>query len=116
MIVYASLVYQNTGRWPALAYYILGEGLLLGDSSAFCSPARIVDNRSGVSVSTLWQRLVDAFEWRYAQLTDGIVDASCTQNDDGEGIARPDDVFLPVYEKARYSSYRNLLGWEGNFS
>ncbi|MBO8092634.1 MAG: PD-(D/E)XK nuclease family protein [Prosthecochloris sp.] len=116
LIVYASLVYQNTGRWPALAYYILGEGLLLGDSSAFCSPARIVDNRSGVSVSTLWQRLVDAFEWRYAQLTDGIVDASCTQNDDGEGIARPDDVFLPVYEKARYSSYRNLLGWEGNFS
>jgi len=101
LLVYASLVFQEMGRWPDLSYYILSKAELLVSPH---SPARATPEE-------LWERLIMTCEHRLSSLAEGEL-FSALNSDGGEcdgGL--PGDALLPMPRENRFNPFRYLHGW-----
>ncbi|TNJ36966.1 PD-(D/E)XK nuclease family protein [Prosthecochloris vibrioformis] len=101
LLVYASLVFQEKGRWPDLAYYILSKGEMLVPHAPAAS----------ASPEKLWERLQMTYEYRVSRLAAGEL-CSALNSDAGECDGDlPEQALLPLPRESRFNPYRYLHGW-----
>lgn len=111
LALYAELVRQKHSNWPALAYFILDQALFLAPATDPFAGAKAVAAKTGESTPQVWQRFVETWHWRHAQLQAGQVEVV-------HGAAPPDEASTPppgalILEMLdeQYNDYRTLAGW-----
>jgi hypothetical protein len=110
LIIYAGLVRQQTGKWPAIAYYMLGRAQLIAQREDLFEGASVVRNSSGQSTAELWDRFLVSFAWRLDQLRQGSIEVAPETAD--ELMPVPEEGLKPVLLNKEYNPYRTLEGWE----
>ncbi|MCG8430249.1 MAG: PD-(D/E)XK nuclease family protein, partial [Candidatus Omnitrophica bacterium] len=114
LLAYASMVHEKTGQWPSLAYFIVKNARLLVAPSAATLPGEVVRHEDDESPGSLWQRVINSFDWRMAQLQAGFFSVADT-GDTGNPMLIPPVEGLPLAPGDNpYNPYRFLEGWEGN--
>ena len=110
LLVYAWLVYQKTGRWPALAYFIASRAELLTDTAGFFVAGNAVRTENDESAELLWERVLASFTWRMEQIEAGRLAVSCDREAGDEDVSPP-EALKPLFASAMYNPYRFLVGW-----
>jgi len=112
LAIYGELLRQKTGVWPKLAYFIISSGELIATDRTFFPDCRVVWKKSEVAdegAPQLWQRFIETWKWRRAQMDEGIVEVVLEMPEESdnpeEGLA------LEVLNQA-YNNYLTLAGWE----
>lgn len=109
LAIYGRLVQALSGRWPAVAYYILRrQQLATRDVEVFDGQP---DAATYGDTSQLWQKVVDCYRWRNAQFEAGqfelVRDGLPPEPDDP--VAPDGLAILPL--NLDYNSFRFLDGW-----
>ena len=111
LAIYAELLRQQAGSWPAVAYYILDRAELFAPDERIFPDAKTVASESGENTAQLWQRFLATWQWRVAQVKAGqfeIVMDGIAATDES---APPDDAMEMEVLNAAYNDYRSLAGW-----
>lgn len=109
LAVYGKLVEMETGRWPAVAYYILrSRDLLTRDDELFAGQRE--STTAGITAE-LWEKVVDAWRWRRAQLDAGAIEVVRDDVEADESVEGPPLKLAiePLWQD--YNRYRFLDGW-----
>jgi hypothetical protein len=114
LAIYASLVEQNVGQAPVeLAFFIFDSRGLLATSNSVFPNARVCTPPSDFTVPQLLKKAGKSWEWRQAQLADGVLELVDTRLGDLEEFQGPEGT-LPVRETGPWNAELvALLGWEG---
>jgi ATP-dependent helicase/nuclease subunit B len=111
LAVYAQLLNQNIGGWPALGYFIVSKARLLVLDSDYFPNATIEQPENGESVLELWQRAEETWKWRRAQLDKGIIEVPVTGTEPDEASS-PGEHGLAMPETFdQYDDFTVLTGW-----
>jgi hypothetical protein len=112
LAVYASLCRQQTGRWPALAYYIINEARMVVMNNDYFPGAEQVIPGNEENVAQFWQRAESTWQWRRAQLDRGLIEVPVNQTEPTEE-SMPGDDGLPMPETYDiFQDFGVLTGWE----
>jgi hypothetical protein len=111
LIVYAALVRQRTGLWPATAYYILSRAQLLAERSGDFEGCRGVRGGSDETVEALWERFLVTFRWRMGQLGSGRIEVAPETQDPYRDAAWPSGGLRTLRPGRNRDPYRTLEGW-----
>lgn len=113
LAIYASLVEQNVGQAPVeLAFFIFDSRGLLATSNSVFPNARVCTPPSDFTVPQLLKKAGKSWEWRQAQLADGVLELVDTRLGDLEEFQGPEGT-LPVRETGPWNAELvALLGWE----
>jgi len=111
LAVYSELLRQNTGRWPALAYFLFSQGKLLTRDELWFPGTHPVSDRTGENTAQLWQRFLVTWKWRQAQFAEGRFEV--VLDDGGEADSMPPDDGLAIEVlNIDYNECQHLAGWE----
>ena len=112
LAVYASLCKQRTQRWPVLAYYIINDARMVVLDSDYFPDAEQVLPDNGENVPQFWQRAESTWQWRRAQLDNGLIEVPVEETAPTEESV-PGDDGLPMPETYdSFHDYGVLTGWE----
>jgi hypothetical protein len=112
LAIYGKLREQATGRWPAVAYYILHGGEMLTTAPGlFPGVSEVVTPEGGTA--QLWQRIAAMHAWRKAQIDKGAIELVFEGIEPTEESAAPEDALLVKPPDHQYDPYVHLAGWEG---
>ena len=112
LAIYAELLRQKTGAWPALAYFILDDARLLApDDSAF-PLARPYPSKDGENAAQLWQRFLASWAWRRQQLDAGRIEVALDSIPEDDDSEPPPGAIKREYLNENYNEYLCLAGWE----
>lgn len=112
LALYAELLRQKTGAWPALAYFILDEARLLASDNQIFAQARQVKPETDETAAHLWQRFLTSYAWRREQLEAGHIEVALEGILEDEDSAPPETAIAPEYLSESYNDYLCLAGWE----
>lgn len=112
LAIYAELLRQKTGTWPALAYFILDEARLLVSDERMFPQARQVKPETDETAAHLWQRFLASYAWRRKQLEAGRIEVTLEGIPADEDSVPPDDAISSEYLNENYNDYLCLAGWE----
>lgn len=112
LTIYAELLRQKTGAWPALAYFILDEACLLASDDRVFAQARRITPATDETAAHLWQRFVASYAWRREQLNAGRIEVALEGVPEDEDSVPPDEAIAPEYLNEDYNDYLCLAGWE----
>lgn len=112
LAVYGELLRQNTGVWPHVAYFILDQARLIAPDASFFAGARVVQSRAGESAAVLWQRFVESWKWRRAQMDLGKIEVVLKGIEETEDSTAPEKGFAVEVLEPRYNDYLVLAGAE----
>ena len=112
LALYAELLRQKTGAWPALAYFILDEARLLASDNQIFAQARQVKPETDETAAHLWQRFLTSYAWRREQLEAGHIEVALEGILEDEDSAPPETAIAPEYLNESYNDYLCLAGWE----
>ena len=112
LTIYAELLRQKTGEWPALAYFILDEARLLAPGDQAFPQARPCPAKEGENAAQLWQRFLVSWAWRRRQLDAGRVEVALDGISEDDDSVPPPDAIAPEYLNEAYNEYLCLAGWE----
>ena len=112
LTIYAELLRQKTGIWPAVAYFILDEARLLAPDDRAFSQARQFQPTDGENAAQLWQRFLKSWAWRRQQLDIGRIEVALESIPEDEESQPPDEAMTMEYLNENYNEYLSLAGWE----
>ena len=112
LALYAELLRQKTGAWPALAYFILDEARLLASDDQMFAQARQVKPETDETAAHLWQRFLASYAWRREQLEAGRIEVALEGIPENDDSAPPEEAIAPEYLNESYNDYLCLAGWE----
>ena len=112
LAVYAELLRQKTGDWPTVAYYILDQARFFASSDLVFADADVVSSASGENTAQLWQRFLETWKWRRAQIATGLIEVALEGIEATEMSTPPDSAMAMEYLNEDYNDYRALAGWE----
>ena len=112
LAVYGELLRQSTGVWPQVAYFILDQARLMAADANFFSGARVVQSKAGESAADLWQRFVESWKWRRAQLDTGRIEVVLDGIEETEDSIAPENGLAVEPLNPRYNDYLVLAGVE----
>lgn len=112
LVIYAELLRQQTGQWPALAYYILDQTRLIAANDHVFPQAEVVRPVDEANTAELWLRFVATLDWRMEQVRAGqfelVLDTlAATEASQPPAAAMDMETLNPAY-----NDYRRLAGWE----
>jgi hypothetical protein len=111
--VYAQLCQQHEKQWPALGYFIIRDARMLVLASRYFPNADIEHPANGESLLEFWQRVENTWQWRRAQLDQGLIEVTVTDTEPDES-SDPGEFALAVpADFDRYDNYTVLTGWSG---
>lgn len=113
LALYAELFRQQTGQWPAVAYYLLDRARLLAPDDRAFPAAETIAADDGENTAQLWQRILATWRWRVAQIRDGrfevVLEAtSAAATADSEP---PQEALAIEMLDEAYNDFRALAGW-----
>ncbi len=112
LAIYAELMRQQTGQWPAVAYYILDKARFFAPDDRAFPDAEVIASVDGENTAQLWQRFLATWHWRAEQIRAGRFEVAL------DGIALTDESIPPGEAMAMetlseaYNDYWALAGWE----
>ncbi|MBK7660126.1 MAG: PD-(D/E)XK nuclease family protein [Betaproteobacteria bacterium] len=109
LAIYGKLVEIETGRWPAVAYYILRDrDLLTRDDELFAGQRGAA---TAGDTSELWEQVVTRGAGAGLQLDAGAIEVVREDLEPDDGVKGPPSAFAiePLYQA--YNRYRFLDGW-----
>jgi len=110
LAIYGKLREQGTGRWPAVAYYILRRGEMLTTAPDLFPGVTAVANAG--STAELWQRIAATWTWRKKQIDAGDIELIFEGLEPTDESKPPPDA-LPIEPlDPRYNPFVTLAGWE----
>ena len=112
LTLYAELLRQKTGTWPALGYFILDEARLLAQDDQLFAHARQFKAANGENSALLWQRFLKSWAWRRQQLDAGRIEVALERIPEDDDSEPPEAAIAPEYLNADYNDYLHLAGWE----
>ncbi len=111
LAVYAAMRKEITGKWPALAYFIVENAKLICNTEHFFTAAKYVPAESGENVAELWQRFIETWKWRRDQIHRGMIEVT-TSNTESDPASNPPETGLPIPESSdTYNDFAVLTGW-----
>lgn len=111
LCIYAKLESEGRGRWPEVAYYILGDGEMLTASAGLFPAVRPLPVEDETPL--LWERINATWAWRKGQIERGAIELVF---DDVEPTAEsepPPGALLIETPGTRYNDFIHLAGWAG---
>jgi hypothetical protein len=111
LAIYAELLRQKTGNWPAVAYYILDQARFFAPNDLVLADADVVSSANGENIAQLWQRFVETWKWRRGQIATGLIEVALEGIEETEESAPPDAAMSMEYLNEDYNDYRALAGW-----
>lgn len=112
LTLYAELLRQKTGTWPALGYFIFDEARLLAPDDQLFVHARQFKAANGENSALLWQRFLKSWAWRRQQLDAGRIEVALERIPEDDDSEPPEAAIAPEYLNADYNDYLHLAGWE----
>ena len=112
LALYAELLRQKTGAWPALAYFILDEARLLAQDDQVFAEARRVTPETDETAAHLWQRFLASYSWRRKQLEAGRIEVALQGIPEDDDSVPPEEAIAAEYLNEDYNDYLCLAGWE----
>ncbi|SFP71747.1 PD-(D/E)XK nuclease superfamily protein [Nitrosomonas cryotolerans] len=109
--IYAELVRQKTGAWPAVGYYVLSEAKLIAQQDAYFPDAIQVNKKTEESIPHLWERLKETYIWRDTLLQQGRIEVALADQEEIEAITPPEAGLKITPLNPCYNDYRVLAGW-----
>ena len=113
LAVYAEMLRQETGAWPAVSYFILEASRLIALDNGFFPEAQTVQSGATGTTSNLWEQLVVAWKWRRSQIDAGMIEVAIPSIDPTPESVAPPNALAPEELREEYDEYRWLAGWEG---
>jgi hypothetical protein len=110
LAVYAVLLRQSTGAWPALGYYLVSQRKLLTRDSQWFTGTVPVQNQTDENTAQLWQRFLVTWKWRQDQFAKGDFEVVFDESSDPQSLPPEDGLATEVLIK-NYNDYRHLMGW-----
>jgi len=110
LAIYSELLRQNTGQWPALAYFLFSQGKLLTRDDLWFPGTHSVSNRSGENTAQLWQRFLVTWKWRQEQFAEGRFEVVLEGCDEADSMPPDDGLPIEVLNVA-YNECLHLAGW-----
>lgn len=111
LAIYAELQRQQTGAWPAVAYYILGESCLLAPVDSHFPGADAAPSGDGENTAQVWQRFLASWKWRKAQIDAGQIEVVAEDIAETPESSPPEDGLVPTELNDDYNDFRKLAGW-----
>ena len=111
LAIYAELLRQQTGRWPALAYFLISQATLLTRDDLWFPGVTPVPDRTGENTAQLWQRFLVTWKWRQEQISAGRFEVVLTKGEDDESQPPDDGLAIDLLD-SRYNECLHLAGWE----
>lgn len=111
LAIYAELLRQQTGAWPSVAYYILDRAELIAPDERAFPDVKAIPSESGENTAQLWQRFLATWQWRVAQIREGLFEVVMEGIPATDESAPPDDAMEMEMLNAAYNDYRSLAGW-----
>lgn len=111
LAIYAELLRQKEGAWPAVAYYILDRGRFFAPDRAAFPEAEVAAAESGENTARLWQRFLATWKWRRAQIESGAYEVVLESIPPTEESEPPEEAMEMEYLNEAYNDYRSLAGW-----
>lgn len=112
LAIYAELLRQKEGAWPAVAYYILDRSRFFAPDNATFPDAEAAASQSGENTAQLWQRFVETWKWRRSQIEAGAFEVALESIEVTPESDPPDEAMSMEYLKEDYNDYLALAGWE----
>ncbi len=112
LAVYDHLRRGQTGRSPALSYFIVNDAHMLSLDHAFFPHAEIIERTVDEDSTDYWQQVEAVWHWRRRQLEQGLVEVTVTGTEpDARSVPPPDCPGLPETSDD-FNEFRGLTGWE----
>lgn len=112
LVIYAELLRQRQGAWPAVAYYILDQARFFAPDERAFPGADVVPAASGENGPALYQRFIETWKWRQAQIAAGRFEVALDNaNATAESVV-PESAMSAEYLNPAYNDYRALAGWK----
>jgi hypothetical protein len=111
LAIYAELLRQTTGRWPALAYFLFSQATLLTRDDLWFPGVTPVPDRTGENTARLWQRFLVTWKWRQEQIAAGHFEVVLEEGEDDESRPPDDGLAIEVPDN-RYNECLHLAGWD----
>ena len=112
LAIYAELLRQKEGAWPAVAYYILDRSRFFAPDNTTFPDAEAVASKSGENTSRLWLRFMETWKWRRAQIEAGAFEVAIESIETTDESVPPEEALEMEYLSENYNDYRSLAGWE----
>lgn len=110
LAVYAELLRQSTGAWPALGYYLVSQSKLLTRDDQWFSGTAQIQNQTGENTAQLWQRFLVTWKWRQDQFAAGDFEVVFEESSEPESLPPENGLETEVLNR-NYNEYRHLMGW-----
>ena len=112
LVLYGELLRQQDGAWPALAYFIISNGRLLASDAQYFADAYTVKAKVDENAAQVWQRFLETFRWRQAQIAGGRFELALESIEaDADSVAPDSGLALEILNE-RYNDYLALAGWK----
>lgn len=111
LVIYAALLHKQSGRWPALAYYILNEAQLLAASDHVFPQAEVVMSGDEANIAELWQCFLATWRWRIQQVHAGQFELVLDTLAATEDSEPPETAMAIETLNSAYNDYLKLAGW-----
>jgi hypothetical protein len=111
LAIYAELLRQKTGRWPALAYFLFSQATLLTRDDLWFPGITPVPDRTGENTAQLWQRFLVTWQWRQEQIAAGQFEVVLAEGEDDESRPPDDGLAIEILD-TRYNECLRLAGWD----
>jgi RecB family exonuclease len=112
LAIYAELLRQKSGAWPQVGYYILNRAQLLMTDDHFFPAAHLVKKSTPETTAHLWQRFIETWKWRRAQLDSGQVELALETIEATDASIFPANGIVAQVLNPDYNDYLALAGWE----
>ena len=110
LAVYAELLRQSTGAWPALGYYLISQHKLLTRDEHWFTGTTPVQNRTNENTAQLWQSFLVTWKWRQEQFAKGDFEVVFDESSEAESVPPEGGLAIEVLNQ-NYNDYRYLMGW-----
>lgn len=112
LAVYHHLRREQTGRSPALSYFIVNDAHMLSLDHAFFPHAEIIERAADGDSTDYWRQVESLWRWRRQQLERGLVEVTVAGTEpDARSEPPPDGPDLPATSDD-FNEYWGLTGWE----
>lgn len=111
LAMYAEMLRQKNGAWPAVAYFIISHAELLAQDRTVFVNAHERASKSGEGVPHLWQRFLLTWAWRKRQFEEGAIEVVRASTPETEQSLAPEGALTIAPMSEDYNDYRFLAGW-----
>ena len=110
LAIYAELMRQKTGVWPAVGYYLLSDAKLFTQHDHYFPDSIVVSNKVEESTPHLWEKLKKTYVWRNKLLMEGRIEVALESIEQTEQSKPPEGGLKPEYLNPNYNNYLTLAG------